>query len=115
MNTQSTTVQHTPTSHLRLGVARVDMTPPVGIYHPMWGAARHHRATAVHRPLYADILYFAPLVGEGTPWVQVQMDMVSLGSHEIQQGMRNAVAEGAGVSPEQVIIAFSHTHSGGLF
>jgi hypothetical protein len=115
MNTQSTTVQHTPTSHLRLGIARTDITPPVGIYHPMWGAARHHRATAIHRPLYADLLYFAPLAGDGTPWVQVQMDMVSLGSRDLQQGMRNAVAAGAGVSPEQVILAFSHTHAGGLF
>jgi hypothetical protein len=115
MNTQSTTLQHNPTSHLRLGIGRVDITPPVGIYHPMWGAARHHRATAIHRPLYADILYFAPIVGEGAPWVQVQMDMVGLSSRELHQRMRDAVAEGAGVNLEQVILAFSHTHSGGLF
>lgn len=111
----SSTLQPTPTSHLRLGFARIDITPPMGIYHPMWGAARHHRATAIHRPLYADILFFAPLAGDGAPWVQVQIDMVGLGSRELHMGMREAVAAGAGINPEQVIFAYSHTHSGGLF
>lgn len=111
----STTRQPTPASAVRLGVARTDITPPVGIYHPMWGAARHHRATGIHMPLYADILYFAPPAGEGTPWVQAQLDMVGLGSRELHEGMRAAVAEGAGVAPSQVVLAYSHTHAGGLF
>ena len=113
--TASKTVQPTPTSHLQLGVARVEITPPVGIYHPMWGAARHHRATGIHRPLYADILIFAPLVGDGSPWVQVQMDMVGLSARDLHTGMREAVAEGAGVDTQNVVLSFSHTHAGGLF
>ena len=113
--TASKTVQPTPTSHLQLGVARVEITPPVGIYHPMWGAARHHRATGIHRPLYADILIFAPLVGDGSPWVQVQMDMVGLSARDLHRGMREAVAEGAGVDTQNVVLSFSHTHAGGLF
>ena len=47
----STRTVRTPTSILRLGYARADVTPPVGIYHRMWGAARHDRASGVHRPL----------------------------------------------------------------
>lgn len=110
----STTLQHTPTSHLRLGIGRADITPPVGIYHPMWGAARHHRATGVHLPLYADILFFAPLQGDATPWAQVQVDMVgmSLKSH---QEMQQIVADELGIGREQVILSYSHTHSGGVF
>ena len=30
----------------------------MGIYHRMWGAARHDRATGVHRPLLGDVLIF---------------------------------------------------------
>lgn len=38
----------TPQSICRAGVARRDITPPVGIYHRTWGAATHERATGVH-------------------------------------------------------------------
>jgi hypothetical protein len=110
----STIIQHIPTSHLRLGVARADITPPVGIYHPMWGAARHHRATGVHRPLYGDVLVFAPLSGDGEAWAQVQLDMVGLGLQSHQQ-MRDAVAEALAIPPAHVVVSYSHTHSGGLF
>src|SRR4051812_32293050 len=41
----STTVVEPPTSILNFGHARVDVTPPVGIYHRLWGAARHDQAT----------------------------------------------------------------------
>src|SRR5436189_2333361 len=34
-----------------LGVARADITPPVGIYARNWGAAKHDAAEAIHRPL----------------------------------------------------------------
>src|SRR5205809_7772519 len=47
----------TPQTRCRAGVARGDITPPVGIYHRMWGAATHDRATAVHRPLLATLLW----------------------------------------------------------
>ena len=61
MPAMSTTVVPAPTSLLRFGHARAEITPPVGIYHRMWGAARHDRATGVHRPLVADVLVLAPL------------------------------------------------------
>ena len=50
----------TPQSSCRLGVARVDITPPVGIYHRMWGAATHDRSTGIHRPLVATAVVFQP-------------------------------------------------------
>ncbi len=109
----STTLQRVPTSHLRLGIARADITPPTGIYHPMWGAARHHRATGVHRPLYADLLLFAPLQG-GDMWAQVQLDMVGLSRKSHTQFLQ-AVADALAIDPSHVIISYSHTHSGGVF
>ena len=38
-----------PQSRCRLGVARVDITPPADIYQRMWGAARHDQAEGIHR------------------------------------------------------------------
>lgn len=107
------TLQTSPTALVQIGHSRADITPPVGIYHPMWGAARHHRATGIHRPLFADILVFA--AHDGTDrWAQAQIDMVGLGM-DAHQGFCEAVAAGAGVAVERVVLAYSHTHSGGLF
>src|SRR4029078_12550107 len=48
----------TPQTRCRAAIARCDVTPPVGIYHRMWGAATHERASGVHRPLTATALVF---------------------------------------------------------
>ena len=114
----STTKVPSPTSRLRLGHARVDITPPVGIYHRLWGAARHDRATGVHRPLFADVLALAPLSEEGDAGrpqlVRAFLDLAGL----VQSQHRDAVAAlaaGAGTRPEQVVLTYSHTHSSGWF
>ena len=49
-----------PQTRCRAAIARCDITPPVGIYHRMWGAATHDRATGVHRPLLATLLWLEP-------------------------------------------------------
>ena len=110
----STTVVRTPTSRLRFGHARADITPPVGIYHRMWGAARHDRATGVHRPLYADVLALASLDGHAPPLLRVQLDLVGLVRRQYQR-LAEGLASAAGLPPERVIITFSHTHAAGWF
>ena len=111
----STTTVRTPTSRLRLGHARADITPPVGIYHRLWGAARHDRATGVHRPLVADVLALAPARSSGgTQLVRALLDLAGLVRSQ-HADMVRALAEGAGVAPEQVMLTYSHTHSSGWF
>src|SRR5208282_2131149 len=76
----------TPTSVCRLGVARCDITPPVGIYHRMWGAATHEQATGVHRPLTATALVFQAHDRPGavpTEQVVVALDHCLLWSREM--------------------------------
>ena len=51
----------TPQASCRAGFASGDITPPVGIYHRMWGAALHDRATGIHRPLEAKLMWMEPL------------------------------------------------------
>lgn len=103
-----------PTSRLRLGHARTDITPPVGIYHRTWGAARHDRASGVHQPLLADVLAFGALDSEDAGLLRVHLDLCALGPTEHARLCRTAAAA-AGLPVACVVIACSHTHSSGWF
>lgn len=102
-----------PTSHCRFGLAQADITPPVGIYHRMWGAATHDRATGVHRPLTASALAFAPLDAGRLPFVLVALDHCLLWP-EMMASLRQTVMTAHGMTDEQLLVTFSHTHAAGL-
>ena len=104
-----------PTSRLHFGYARCDITPPVGIYHRMWGAARHDQATGVHRALQADIVIAEPLGGDASQrMVRVQLDFVLLDNDQTVR-LVAPIAASANVAPDQVIVTHSHSHSAGFF
>ncbi|MEZ4679124.1 MAG: neutral/alkaline non-lysosomal ceramidase N-terminal domain-containing protein [Caldilineaceae bacterium] len=110
----STKIVQTPTSYLRFGLARADITPPVGIYHPMWGAARHHRATGIHRPLTAEAMAFAPVGTEGAAFLRLQLDHIGMtASHH--QALLAHITAATGVTAESIVTTFSHSHAAGLF
>ncbi|MBX3013204.1 MAG: neutral/alkaline non-lysosomal ceramidase N-terminal domain-containing protein [Caldilineaceae bacterium] len=110
----SITIEPTPTSRLRFGIARIDVTPPVGMYHPMWGAARHHRATGVHRPLFAEAMIFAPLDGSVAPILRLEIDHVGM-TAEHQASVIDQLSQATGLPATNIITTFSHTHSSGNF
>jgi hypothetical protein len=105
----------TPQATCRFGLARRDVTPPVGIYHRMWGAATHDRATGVHRPLTATALVFRPRdeTGPDAEQVLVAVDHCLLWAAEMR-GLLEAVSRGAGVPAERLAVTFGHTHAAGL-
>ena len=98
----------TPSSICRFGIARCDITPPVGIYHRMWGAALHDRATGVHRPLLATALWLEPADG-GDRQLVLGLDHCILDRAEMDR-IRNQVAGATPLAPGQVHVALSHTH-----
>src|SRR5437867_5183557 len=103
----------TPQSACRFGIARCDVTPPVDIYHRMWGAATHDRATGVHRPLTATALWLEPLEGNRQQGqLVVALDHCVLVKAEIER-MQQAASRAAGIAPEQIHISLSHTHAAG--
>ncbi|HEY2250500.1 MAG TPA: neutral/alkaline non-lysosomal ceramidase N-terminal domain-containing protein, partial [Planctomycetaceae bacterium] len=110
---------NSPQSRCRLGFARCDITPPVGIYHRMWGAATHDRAAGIHRPLTADAVIFQPLEQpvsidpEESEQILLAVDHCLLWYREMQ-ALLEAVAEQAQVNREKLLVVFSHTHSAGL-
>src|SRR5262245_16654225 len=106
----------TPQGVCRLGLARCDVTPPVGIYHRMWGAATHERATGVHRPLTATALVFQAADGPltaATEQVLVAVDHCLLWAREMEALLQSVCAT-TGLAREQVAVVFSHTHAAGL-
>lgn len=104
----------TPQTRCRAGNARGDITPPVGIYHRMWGAAAHDRATGVHRPLLADVLWLEPLGGDqARGQLVVALDHCILEKAEVDR-MSAAICRASGTAPTQVQVTTSHTHAAGL-
>jgi hypothetical protein len=103
----------TPQTICRAGVARGDITPPVGIYHRMWGAAVHDRATGVHRPLLATLLWLEPPEGPREhKQLIVALDHCILDGDEIDR-IGAAVSAAVPLAHEQIHVALSHTHGSG--
>jgi hypothetical protein len=105
----------TPQSRCRAGVARADITPLVGIYHRMWGAATHDRSTGVHRPLTATAIVIEPLANATADdrVALVAVDHCLLWADEMQQ-LLGRLSTATGLAEQQILVAFGHTHSAGL-
>jgi hypothetical protein len=95
----------------RLGVAREDITPPVGIYARNWGAAKHDVAEGIHRPLTATALTIQAAEG-GAPLVLVAVDLGWWKAGDDERHVRGAVLEALKLDPARVMINVSHTHAG---
>ncbi len=96
------------TSQLLAGVARADITPPVGIAQANWGAQAHEQAAGIDLPLWATAL---ALSDGTTTTVVVDLDILGLyGEHS--RIVRQAVADRTGLPASHVRLAYTHTHSG---
>ena len=103
-----TTVVETPQSRCVAGFGRADVTPPAGIYHRMWGAALHDRATGVHWPLTATALYLVS-TDAADPHLILGLDHCLLDRDEFGR-VRAAVGRAVGIPSESVMVSMSHTH-----
>ncbi len=112
MPSLSRTEDPTPQSRCRFALAWCDITPPADIYHRMWGAARHERATGVHRPLRATVTVFAPMEGSERQ-ILLALDHCVMGATEHSNLVAQA-SEIGGVAKDEILVVFSHTHGAGL-
>ena len=113
----------TPQCRCRAAVACCDITPPTGIYHRMWGAALHDRATGVHRPLEATLLWLEPQTPTtsdpepGTPTTSAPQIIVALDhcilDRDELQAIRRSIHAYTDVAYENVLVTVSHTHGAG--
>ena len=104
-------------SQCRFGLAQADITPSVGIYHRMWGAASHDRSTGVHRPLTASAVVFGNVEETGpaseSEQILILLDHVLLWPAEMDLLLERA-SRLSGVGRDRLLVVFSHTHAAGL-
>jgi hypothetical protein len=99
-------------THCSFGVARRDVTPPVGIYARSWAAARHETAEGVHRPLTATAAVFRSLQNLHQTLALVALDIGWFPYLPDERRIRSAVLQATGLEEDALLINFSHTHAG---
>lgn len=97
--------------HGRIGIARRDITPPVGVYSRNWGAAKHDVAESIHRPLTLTAVTLTPLTG-GTPLILIDADLGWWKTPQTFHNFRQRLQETVSVDTAHLIFALSHTHAG---
>lgn len=103
-----------PGGRCDLGFARIDITPPAGIYHRSWGAAKHDASTGVHRKLTASALVFTDLGSGEELHALVVLELGWLQAGDLQR-LSDTVSAGTGLPAESVVITFTHTHAAGNY
>ncbi len=98
-----------PMSSLRCGIAKRDITPPVGIMSGVWGAAKKFKSESVHIGLFLTVVA-RESADAGKSFI-VGIDLCVLGCAECADDMLNRIAAGVGVHRDKILFASSHTHA----
>jgi hypothetical protein len=99
----------------RLGIARRDVTAPVGIYARYWGAARNDVAEGIHRPSTVTAAVLSPdaAIG-GTSLALVALDYCAFMPQSDERALRRKIQERTGFDEERLLINLSHAHTGAM-
>lgn len=92
------------------GVARRELTPPVGIYARCWGAATSDTAAGVHRPMTVTALALGSTSGR-QPLLLVALDHWVWRTAQDEWHIRAVLQEELGLPAERVLVCLSHTHA----
>ncbi len=101
-------------SHARFegssGVARTDITPPVGIYCRNWGAAAQDTADGVHGRLTLNAMVLKSQ-SVSSPLILVDADLGWWANLEVERIFRKKVLDELSIAPAYLLFALSHTHA----
>lgn len=92
------------------GVARENITPPVGIYARNWGSSLHDTAEGLHRPLFATALSIRAR-DSAEQLVVLCLDLSFWRSPAEEREIRDAILEDSGLLENELVVHQSHTHS----
>ncbi|WP_136041791.1 MULTISPECIES: hypothetical protein [unclassified Microbacterium] len=101
-----------PRTRARIGVARQDITPPLGIRAKNWGPADWERSEGAHRPF--ELTALAVIGGDERPRLLLAVDGTWWRRVADEQGVRGAILAGLGLDPDQLMLSLSHTHAGAV-
>jgi hypothetical protein len=101
-----------PRTRARIGVARRDITPPLGIRAKNWGPADWEQSEGAHRPF--ELTALAVIAGDERPRVLLAVDGTWWRRVADEQGVRGAILSGLGLDPDQLMLSLSHTHAGAV-
>jgi neutral ceramidase len=90
-----------------VGVARIDITPPIGIELAGF-VAREQPSTGIHDPLYVRALSLR-IGSDKLLWIHA--DLIGLDSGFVSR-LTGAIGAKHAFRPEQIVVSASHTHSG---
>jgi hypothetical protein len=93
-----------------IGLARADITPPVGVYARNWGAAAHDVADAIHLPLKLSVLTLDSQNGDD-PLVLIDADLGWWRPLSVFQRFQQRLLQELSLDSRQVIFALSHSHA----
>jgi len=95
----------------KAGAAKIDITPPVGVW--LDGIPRAQPSDAVRDPLHARALVVSGRGQSGAPETAclVTCDLIGLGAGYARQ-VREAIGKALDVEVSRILIACSHDHSG---
>lgn len=94
-----------------IGLARQDITPPVGIYARNWGAAMHDTADSIHRPLSITALTIAASK-DATPLALIDADLGWWKTLQVFHRVQRRILDATHLEPAQLVFAVTHTHAG---
>lgn len=93
-----------------VGVARVDISPPAGIFARSWGSSKHDIASGIHKPLLATCVVFADEAAKNQ-LALLALDLSWWSSRQDEAEFRTAILEGTGLQEHELMLHPSHTHS----
>jgi len=95
----------------KIGVAQKDITPPVEIYAKNWGAGNDGIKSGVHHPFTLTCLVFLSDVAK-RPLVLIAADLGWWNDAADEQHFRLALLQAFALEEAELMVCFSHTHSG---
>lgn len=107
---QSTRVRQHGSFCGRIGIAREDITPPIGIYSRNWGAAANDTAASIHRPLSLTALTLASSA-EAPPLVLIEADLGWWRSMDLFRRFQGRLLQELSLDSARLLISLTHTHA----
>lgn len=107
--TPSTVIWREGMSALHLGIAQVDVTPPIGIESGVWGASKKSRSEAVHHGLFVTAI--AREDQNGAKKYIVGIDLCVLGCLVCAENLLTKISAQLDIEQNDLLFSSSHSHS----